>query len=367
MAKRGANIYKRKDGRWEGRIRRTSLGGLPKYHSVYGRTYREVKEKMAHLLSLQKADSPECVLTVSQVLWLWIRDRRGGWKESTYACYRQIMERYLLCPVGDIRADSFTNAAFQNYLDGLCRKADGKKVSASYARNIGSILRQAFRHAVSEYRYPLPVLSGRRSQTLQKHLELPSDEEIQRLSAYLKARPGDGTCMGILLACHTGIRIGELCALTWEEIDLEEGILRIHKNLQRVKDYDSPSRATSVKVQLPKTASSLRSIPIPDPLLALLKSYPKDGREYLIQGSKTPWAEVRTVQYRFAAILKKCGLKHFRFHMLRHYFASRCIRCGFDAKSLSEILGHSQVQVTLNLYVHSTMERKRMLLNQMFE
>ncbi len=125
--------------------------------------------------------------------------------------------------------------------------------------------------------------------------------------------------------------------------------------MQRIKEFGQEGMGTSIKIQAPKTATSLRRIPIPDTLFSLLKENRQPPAHYLIAGRQHAFAETRTVQYRFASILKKCGIAHFKFHMLRHYFASLCIRRGFDVKSLSEILGHSNVQITLNLYVHSTM------------
>lgn len=107
----------------------------------------------------------------------------------------------------------------------------------------------------------------------------------------------------------------------------------------------------------------MRSIPLPPVLLPLLKLYKDEDTKYVVKGKKSPWAEPRTLQYRFSGILKQCSIKNFRFHMLRHAFATRCIAKGFDVKSLSEILGHSSVQITLNLYVHSTMQRKKQLMN----
>lgn len=156
----------------------------------------------------------------------------------------------------------------------------------------------------------------------------------------------------------------EVCALTWADIDLRDGVIHIRRNLQRVKADDGQKNNTEILLQTPKTGSSHRIIPIPPVLLPLLKKHCQKPDQYLISGRRKPWAEPRTLQYRFAKILKACGLEHFNFHMLRHAFATRCIAEGFDVKSLSEILGHSSVQITLNLYVHSSMKRKRQLMGQ---
>ncbi len=368
MAKRGLNIYKRKDGRWEGRIRRNSITtGIRKYRSVYGSTYKECKEKMLDLMAEQENQAQKCTLTVKQVVDIWIDDKKYVWKESTYACYKQLIRLHIPDNIAKQKADDFTNATFNEYISNIRKANDGLKISVSYARNIGGIFSQAFSYVSAEYNYNLPILVNKGMQRCPKQLELPSDTEMKRLTDYLYLHTDDTTCVGILLAYYTGIRIGELCALTWGDIDFEEGLLKISKNMQRIKDFDKEITTTSVKVQTPKTITSVRSIPIPDILMETLKKSRKHEKDYLIAGKKKDWAETRTLQYRFASILKKCGIEHFKFHMLRHYFASLCVRQGVDVKSLSEILGHANIQITLNLYVHSTINQKRMLMNKVFD
>lgn len=367
MAKRGLNIYRRKDGRWEGRIRRNfSKSGTGKYHSVYGNTYKECKEKMLGMIAEQENQTQKCTMTVEQVLDIWIADKKCVWKESTYACYKQLVRLHISDNIAKQKADDFTNAAFNEYLNGIRKANDGSKISASYARNIGGILRQAFSYVSAEYNYNLPILVNKGLQKCSRQLELPSDAAMKGLTEYLYSHTDDSTCVGILLAYYTGIRIGELCALKWGDIDFEEGILKISKNMQRIKNFDKETDTTAVRIQTPKTITSVRNIPIPDILMRTLKKNRKQDKDYLIAGKKKEWTETRTLQYRFAAILKKCGIEHFKFHMLRHYFASLCVRQGVDVKSLSEILGHANIQITLNLYVHSTINQKRILMNKVF-
>lgn len=367
MAKRGLNIYKRKDGRWEGRVRRNSITtGTRKYHSVYGSTYKECKEKVLGLMAEQENQTQKCTLTVKQVVDIWIEDKKCVWKESTYACYKQLIRLHIPDNIAKQNADDFTNAAFNDYLNSIRKVNDDSKVSASYAHSIGGIFRQAFSYVSEEYNYSLPILINKGMQRCSKQLELPSDAAMKKLTEYLYSHTDDSTCVGILLAYYTGIRIGELCALTWGDIDFEEGLLKINKNMQRIKGFDEGTGATSVKIQNPKTITSVRSIPIPDILMKTLNKSRKQEKDYLIAGKKKAWAETRTLQYRFAAILNKCGIEHFKFHMLRHYFASLCVRQGADVKSLSEILGHANIQITLNLYVHSTINQKRTLMNKVF-
>lgn len=136
----------------------------------------------------------------------------------------------------------------------------------------------------------------------------------------------------------------------------------------RVKDenaYDFPDqKMTQIVRQTPKTSDSCRIIPLPEKLIVLLRQYQKDVTAYVISGGKNPWAEPRTIQYRFKNILKRCNIEYFNFHMLRHAFATRCVAMGLDVKSLSEILGHSSIQITLNLYVHTTIQQKRLFMHQ---
>ena len=155
----------------------------------------------------------------------------------------------------------------------------------------------------------------------------------------------------------TGIRIGELCSLKWSDIDLEKNILTVSKTMQRIKKLDG-NTATKILIDSPKSKSSVRKIPLPEFIADILKKLRGNSDDYVLTGKKL-YAEPRTMQYRFSAILKKLSLPKVNFHALRHAFATNCIALGFDVKTLSEILGHSSVEITLNRYVHSSMDRKR--------
>ena len=149
-----------------------------------------------------------------------------------------------------------------------------------------------------------------------------------------------------------GLRLGELCALKWDNIDLDSGILHIRNSVQRIRDYEEHDNRTKLLLSSPKTACSVRDVPIPPILSEILRSCRKSSSMLLLNGVRGMWMDPRTLQYRFRRILELCGIKYFKFHTLRHAFATRCIEKGFDCKSLSEILGHSNIQITLNLYVH---------------
>ena len=161
----------------------------------------------------------------------------------------------------------------------------------------------------------------------------------------------------------SGIRIGELCALQWKDIDLEKRILTVRKTIQRIQCRDN-FKKTKLIITEPKSESSKRHIPIPEFMIEFLKKFQDKTEQYILSDNYKP-IEPRTMQYRFAKILKNVNLPSVHFHALRHMFASNCIKLGFDVKALSEILGHSSVEITLNRYVHSSFEQKIEYMNRL--
>lgn len=363
MSRRGINIYKRKDGRWEGRIKKASKDGVRKYRSVYGKTYAEVKKRMEAAKADENLHRVPKKYTVQEAVVLWLKEREPYWKQTTYSTYRNMVNKYILPKLGKVHINCMDERKMEMFLTEIRKE---KRLSAGYLRNICAIIIRAMKYMKKRYHYEIRIPDH--ILPLDRHRErmLPGETELAVLETHLlqQAKEGDSTCLGILIALYTGLRIGETCALTWEDINLKEGIIYIRKNLQRVKTQDGQKNNTEILLQTPKTSTSQRMIPIPPVLLNLLKTKEKTDNSYVIRGKKKSWAEPRTLQYRFAKILNQCGLETFNFHMLRHAFATRCIEGGFDIKSLSEILGHSSIQVTLNLYVHSSMQRKKQLMDQ---
>ena len=167
---------------------------------------------------------------------------------------------------------------------------------------------------------------------------------------------------GIVLCLYTGLRIGELLALEWDDIDLQKGVLSVTKSCHDGKDENGKyCRIT----ETPKTSKSRRDIPIPKQIIPMLKEMKKASASALVisDGMKIP--SVRAYQGSFALFLKKNGIPHRGFHSLRHTFATRAIECGMDVKTLSEVLGHKNATVTLNRYVHSMMEHKKAMMNKL--
>ena len=384
MARKGENIYKRKDGRWEGRFCAGRLpDGRSRYRSVYGKTYREVKDKL--LIKKKEACLPggkehrlPSGLTVRESVRLWMEENQGKWKESTLATYRSIVEKHILPVIGRQAVSGFDEQAWRIYFGCLRGQSDvsqEKKLSETYIHQIFILLSQIFHFLGKKFhcgRLELPPVT---SPVKPVPPQPPEGRALKMLEEHLisKAREGDLTSLGVLLSGCSGIRIGELCALQWKDVDLEKGSILVRKTMQRIRTFSSVAETegmtgktgTRVIITEPKSRNSIREIPLPDFLVELLKNSrgnKASGEGYVLKGRKKEYAEPRTLQYRFQAILKTLGIPGFNFHMLRHIFATNCISQGFDMKTVSELLGHSNVGTTMRIYVHSDMERKKSLM-----
>lgn len=363
MPRRGDNIYKRKDGRWEGRVR-TQTSGVEKgrYKSLYGKTYKEVKRKVDSYKQTKTEPENGCGMDMREAAEIWLKEGKKRWKPTTYRMYAQVVNKYVVPGLGDRKIDKIDNRLLEKFYLQL----DGGKdtvLSGNYRFYICAFVRRIMIYIQKKYGYELSIPLASGSLSRQKKIELPGEQALAGLEKYLLENKGEDTCLGIAIALYTGIRIGELCALTWEDIDLEEGVIHIRRNIQRVKAADGRKK-TEVVILTPKTSDSVREIPIPPVLSLWLQESGRTKSGYVISGVKNGWTDPRTLQYRFRRILEKCGIEYFNFHMLRHAFATRCVSMGFDVKSLSEILGHSNVKITMSLYVHPTIQQKKQLMDK---
>lgn len=364
MSRKGRNIYQRKDGRWEGRV---VLGygqnGKRRYHSVYGKSYSETKKKMQEYMKKHSGFTGDGK-TIGYILYLWLEHKKKGCKASTYANYRKIVENHLLPFWEDSYPEDLNREKARQFI--LTKKNDGLK--NSYIKTIFGLFLQALKYYESEhenvhFRLPALTLIGKKERESEER-ELPSTEIMQEIEKTVYADDAPEQA-GILIAINSGIRIGELCALQWKDVDLDRGILHVSKTMQRIKTYTEESAETEIRIMRPKSDSSVREIPLPGRLTEFLKAKKGAPEAYVVPGKRAVYCEPRTLQYRFERFLEKNGFEVFRFHALRHCFASRCIELGFDAKSLSEIMGHSNIRITLQLYVHTSLKQKRILMERL--
>jgi integrase len=307
-------------------------------------------------------------LPMQEVLCRWLEWVKPRIKQSTYARYIYVVQRHILPVLGDIPAGRIDRAAMDRFVAEKLRSGridQGGGLSPKSVRDITNILCAALRYAVQEGMaesvpsgFFRPPASGKEMRVLSRREQAQLEHELRRGITPQK--------LGILICLYTGIRIGEACALSWKDIDLETGTLTVRHTLQRIVEFDEElGTRTRILLDTPKSRTSLRTIPLPDFFLELLRKYaPQDPECYVITGKKT-FQEPRTFQNHFYRCLKAAGLPRVNFHTLRHTFATRCVEVGFDVKSLSEILGHATVGMTLNQYVHSSMEQKRRQMEQL--
>lgn len=356
MPRKGENIFKRKDGRWEGRyIKGRDLSNKAVYGYLYGKSYTEVKQKLAQK-KLHRTDSNTSPIFFERLSEEWLENKKYCVKTSTLAHYKMIIDKHILPLLGRYDISDITMDIIQKYMNKLIFDGYASKTAADILTVIKSIMKYS-EHKGFCHNCDLSTISLK---THKAELEVLTLFEQKRLCNYLENNL-DNRNFGVLLCLYTGIRIGELCALKWSDIDVKERILSVKKTMLRISNnysYDSGSK-TKIIITPPKSKDSVREIPIPKFIIDILKKLKRGNNSYVLTGSTDNFIEPRNMQYFFKTVLKKCGIRDVKFHILRHTFATRCVENGFEIKSLSEILGHSSINITLDRYVHSSMDLKR--------
>ena len=366
MAK-GENIFKRKDGRWEARyIKGREASGKIKYGYCYGRTYREAKEKaekckvaLANGKEVSKERSKQCMAVYCDE-WLALSKKKV--KQSTYVKYGNTLERHIKPKLGACYPLNMNETVIENFSNELLY---AESLSPKTVKDILVTLRSILKYAKKSLGNNMAMPEITYPKDAKKEMRVLSKEEQECLIHYL-LKDLDACKFGILLALFTGMRIGEVCALRWDNISLKEGIIRITSTMQRLRRIEEDGTTkTRIVVDAPKSNNSNRVIPLTAALMELCtRMKPYNDEAYVLTGNPS-YMEPRTLQYRLQKYTAECGLEHVHFHALRHTFATRCVEVGFEVKSLSEILGHSTTTITLDRYVHSSIELKRNNMNKL--
>lgn len=380
-------IRKRKNGTWEGRY---TIGydshGKQKQKSIYGKTRAEVAKKLNEVTSaIQKGTYivPRDI-TLSEWLNIWLTSYAYiKVRLSTYASYQAYIDRHVSPLIGGLKLQKLTTNQLQVFFNEkrMNGRIDGKGgLSPKTIRNMYNMLHEALQQAVINKIVSVNTSEG---------VVLPSKEEKEIIvfkpeeqRAIIEAARKDRLGFAIELDFYTGLRLGELCALKWSDIDLTAKEFRVRRTLQRVQKKTSDIKAKGKRTQIvegaPKTKKGNRVIPLTDTMLQKLlvhrarqlfekrrlgKGYSDNGYVFANEfGGAIEPSYMRDVYDR---ILKNANAPHYTFHTIRHTFATRAIENDMPVKVVSEILGHSSVQLTMDLYCHPSVSAKRNVLEKM--
>jgi len=273
-------------------------------------------------------------------------------KQSTYSNYLYIVNERIKPTIGDLYRRNINNEFVNTYTLNLIKKG----LSPKTIKDTLTILGQIFKYAKIDIKISYPKVPPKKIRVL-------SLKEQLKLERYLTNNL-DEKNIGILISLYTGLRIGEVCALRYKNIDFNKKIIKVENTLIRVKNKASQNfPKTVVVLEQPKTTSSIREIPISKILLSYLCEMRKSDDCFVITGHKY-FLEPRSYAKYYKRIIQKLKINNYNFHALRHTFATRCIEIGSDPKTLSEILGHANIKITLDRYVHPNNTTKKRLLNK---
>lgn len=357
MSRRGENIYKRKDNRWEGRyVKGRDSMGKTHLGYVYGATYREVRQKLTLAKQMSETGSLPTRKNFGCYCDEWLTLSRNRVKESTYVKYYNMVNRHLKSKLGRYLPQDLNVVVIEEFSNSLLLSG----LSAKTVRDILVVLKAILKHCRRQIGSAFPDIEVIYPKEQKKHMRVLTLEEQGTLINYLLSDI-DETKFGVLLALFTGMRIGEVCALKWKNVLLDEKMIRVSSTMQRLQLLDMSSGSkTKVTVGEAKSETSNRVIPLSNLAAALCKRMQVfNENAYVLTGQEDRYIEPRALQYRLSKYTEACGINDVHFHSLRHTFATRCVEVGFELKSLSEILGHASAKITLDRYVHSSLDLKR--------
>ena len=300
-------------------------------------------------------------ITLEKVAGLWLAEKKHFVKKSTYAAYSLTVAKHLV-PVfgsfGEVTEERVQHFVFSKLDSGLSQKS---------VKDMLVVLKMVLKYGVKngfmerrdiDVRFP--------TERERKEVEVLSLENQQKIMRYLRSN-FNFMNLGIYICLCSGLRIGEICALKWKDIDLTGRVIHITKTIQRIYLLNGNEGHTEIIVDTAKTMNSMRSIPIPKELLTVLRPLKKIVCDdfYVLTNSPDP-TEPRTYRNYYNRLMSNLGVPKLKFHGLRHSFATRCIESKCDYKTLSVLLGHSKISTTLDLYVHPNFEQKQQCVEQMF-
>jgi integrase len=298
--------------------------------------------------------------TISQIIDLWKADKKQYVKKSSYSAYILLIENHLLPDFGNkysIEESDVQIFVLQKLSEGLSQKT---------IKDILIVLKMVLKFGAKNKLLEHTPFDVQFPTEREKHdIEVLSRSNQKKIMNFVQENFTFRN-LGVYICLCTGIRIGEICALTWNDIDTENGIIAVRKTIQRIYIIENGSRHTELLLDTPKTKNSIRDIPMTKDLLKILKPLKKIMNvNFFILTNDAKSTEPRTYRNYYKKMLENLNIPELKFHGLRHSFATRCIESNCDYKTVSVILGHSNISTTLNLYVHPNLEQKKKCIEQM--
>ena len=290
----------------------------------------------------------------------WLEEARLELSEASWAKYRNVVNLYLLPSLGEKRLKDFNRFNIGEFSSTLLTTGGAKRrgLQPSTVNTVLTVLKRILDYASQKTNCPTVSFRKMRVNVRKPTADVLRRSEQKRLWDFLTADCSPCS-VGILLCLTYGLRIGEICGFRWGDINLEQGTLSIRRTLTRKQTFAKNGKKTTVSISPLKSAYSARKIPLSPNDVKLLSQRKLPDDAYVLTGNATSPMEPRTLSNSFKKTLRTCGVREVNFHTLRHSFATRWIEFENDVKALSEILGHSSVNVTMNYYVHPSMESKR--------
>ena len=308
-------------------------------------------------------------LKYEEWLDIWMEKERFFIKESTYATYTNIIENHLKPVLGKKKINNITNEDLQNFI--ILKLSTSKKnlekgLALKTVKDMTVLIKNTLKTATQNKLISFQNFQCKFPSSFSKsHLKTFSVEEQKILFKYLINNQNSKN-LGILLCLQTGLRLGEICGLQWQDINLEKSTLTICRTLQKIYIKEKNKSYSKTIISTPKTKTSNRIIPLNIDFINLIKPFQQNKNNYFITNS-TNYLKPHCYRYYYQKLLHFLNLPKLKFHSLRHTFATQAIELGIDCKTISEILGHANMNTTLNLYVHPKTEYKRKCLDLIYK
>ena len=300
--------------------------------------------------------------TIREIAEAWKEYKRPYVKQSTMAAYVLILENHVLPEFGD------NDSLHEHDVQAFVLKKIEHGLSAKSVKDILIVLKMVMKFGVknermNHYEWDIKYPAN----NMPKELEVLSVANHRKILDYVQHN-FTFMSLGIYISLSTGLRIGEICALKWSDINVTEGTIIVQRTIERIYVVEGEKKHTQLVINTPKTVNSCREIPMSKELLAMVKPMKKvvNGDFYLLTNDDKP-TEPRTYRNYYNRLMEKLDIPKLKYHGLRHSFATRCIEAGCDYKTVSVLLGHSNISTTLNLYVHPNMEQKKRCINKMLK